>query len=440
VRRKRIPIVRDRRRRQLIVRRTIVGYGRIRADRDVRKQERQLKLELDIMTSMLDNIRELITPATLTRAAALTGESESALRTGFGAAIPAILGTLAKRADDSRFMTELGRLALGASDSDPLTAAKAFRSPTTGGIDTTTPMGGWLSGLFGNNLSSVTDAISRFAGVSSGSAASLLSIGTSLVLGYLGRMMRSDRVDASGLADRLRREQANITAALPPGFNLTGVTNSRSPSNVDAAPALARSAGSWAIPLLLTVLGLGALVWFANRFRPEQTVARVEDTTTKAVGTAGAATRDMLSRTLPGNIKITIPTGGMEDRVAKYVESPSVSGSNTFDFDRIGFMSGSSSLTEESREQIQNIATIMRAYPSVHVTVGGHTDNKGNAAANRELSRARAEAVADALTRTGIPTDRVQPQGFGDSKPIADNSTEAGRTRNRRVTLEVTAR
>jgi len=393
------------------------------------------------MASMLDNILELITPATLTRAAARTGASESALTAGFGAAIPAILGTMAKRSGDTSFMTELGRLALGASDSDPLTAAKAFLSPATGGIDTTTPMGGWLSGLFGNNLSSVTDAIGRSAGLSSGPAASLLSIGTSLVLGYLGRMMRTDRLDASGLADRLRSEQANITAALPQGFNLTRVPSDRAPSYVDAAPARsARSVGSWAIPLLLIVLGLGALAWFANRFRPEQTVARVDDATMKAVGTAGVVTRDMLSRTLPGNINITIPKGSMEERFTKYVESPSVSGLNTFDLDRIGFTSGSSSLTGESREQIQNIATIMRAYPSVHVIVGGHTDNQGNAAINRELSTARAETVAEALQRAGGPADRVHAQGFGDSKPIADNSTEEGRARNRRVTLEVTAR
>jgi OOP family OmpA-OmpF porin len=392
------------------------------------------------MASMLDNIRELITPATITRAAALTGASESAVTTGFAAAIPAILGTVAQRSGDSSFMAQLGRLALGASDSDPLTAAKAFLSPATGGIDTTKPMGGWLSGLFGNNLSSVTDAISRSAGMSRGSAASLLSIGSSLVLGYLGRMMRSDRLDASGLADRLRGEQANITAALPQGFNLTRVPSDRAPSYVDAAPAPARSAGSWAIPLLLMVLGLGALAWFANRFRPEQTVARVEDATMKAIGTAGEVRRDMLSRTLPGNISITIPTGSMEERFTKYVESPSVSGSNTFDFDRIEFMSGSSSLTGESREQVQNIAAIMRAYPSVHVTVGGHTDNQGDAAANLELSTARAEAVADALKKAGGPADRVHAQGFGDSRPIADNSTEAGRARNRRVTLEVTAR
>ena len=392
------------------------------------------------MASMLDNIRELITPATLTRTAALTGASESALTTGFGAAIPAILGTVAKRSGDSSFMAELGRLALGASDSDPLTAAKAFLSPTTGRIDITTPMGGWLSGLFGNNLSSVTDAIGRSAGVSSVSAASLLSIGTSLVLGYLGRMMRSDRLDASGLAARLRSEQANIAASLPQGLNLTRVASDRAPSYVDAAPALARSVGSWAIPLLLMVLGLGALAWFANRFRPEQTVARVEDATSKAVGTSGVVTRDMLSRTLPGNINITIPRGSMEERFTKYVESSSVSGSNTFDFDRIGFTSGSSSLTNESREQIQNIAMIMRAYPSVHVTVGGHTDNQGNAADNRKLSTARAEAVADALKKAGGPADRVHAQGFGASRPIADDSTEAGRTRNRRVTLEVTAR
>src|SRR5262245_43445631 len=151
------------------------------------------------MASMLDNIRELITPSVISRTAALTGDSDSALTTGLSATIPAILATLAKRADDNGFMTQLSRLATGAADADPLTAAKAFMSPTTTGIDTTTPMGGWLSSLFGHNVSSVTDAIARYAGLRSSSAAQLLSIGSSLVLGYLGRLMRSDRLDATGL-------------------------------------------------------------------------------------------------------------------------------------------------------------------------------------------------------------------------------------------------
>jgi len=391
------------------------------------------------MASMLDNIRELITPSVISRTAALTGDSDSALTTGLSATIPAILATLAKRADDNGFMTQLSRLATGAADADPLTAAKAFMSPTTTGIDTTTPMGGWLSSLFGHNVSSVTDAIARYAGLRSSSAAQLLSIGSSLVLGYLGRLMRSDRLDATGLANRLRREQADFVAAVPPGFHLPGFVREEAKTYVTPEPER-RPSANWAVPLLLTVLGLGALAWWANRYRPESTVATVEERTTGAVGTAGERMGEMVTRTLPGNIDLRVPTGSMEDRLATYVESPSASGSNVFTFDRIEFMPGSSSLTQGSNEQIDNIAAIMRAYPSAQVTVGGHTDNSGSSAANMELSKARAESVADALTRNGVSADRVQSEGFGDSRPVADNSSEDGRLQNRRVTLEVTSR
>src|SRR5262245_1983507 len=391
------------------------------------------------MASMLDNIRELITPSVISRTAALTGDSDSALTTGLSATIPAILATLAKRADDNGFMTQLSRLATGAADASPTRRSSDLMSPTTTGIDTTTPMGGWLSSLFGHNVSSVTDAIARYAGLRSSSAAQLLSIGSSLVLGYLGRLMRSDRLDATGLANRLRREQADFVAAVQPDLHLPGFAREEAKTYVTPEPER-RPAANWAVPLLLTVLGLGALAWWANRYRPESTVATVEDRTTGAVGTAGERTGEMVTRTLPGNIDLKVPTGGMEDRLATYVESPSASGSNVFTFDLIAFMPGSSSLTQDSNEQIDNIAAIMRAYPSAQVTIGGHTDNSGSSAANMELSKARAESVADALTRNGVNADRVQSEGFGDSRPVADNTTEDGRVQNRRVTLEVTSR
>src|SRR5262245_35687054 len=391
------------------------------------------------MASILDNIRALVTPAMLSEAAALTGTSESALGKGLGAAIPGILAALANRSDDSGFMKQLGNLALGTSDSDPLAAARAFMTPSNAAIDTTTPMGNWLSGLFGNNFSSVTNALAQYAGVRSASAASLLSIGASTVLGYLGRLMRSDRLDANGLANRLRAEKADYMAALPAGFNIPGFMKEVPPHRYDTAVAVPeRRAGSWAVPLLLSALALGTLAWWANHNRVEQSVARVTDSTLKTVGTSGVKVSEMLTRALPGNINISIPKGSMEDNLASYAERPI--GTESFTFDRISFMSGSSSLTDESREQIENVAAILRAYPAMQVTVGGHSDNVGSSSANLALSTARAESVADALTKAGVTANRVHPEGFGDAKPIADNSTESGRAQNRRVTLDVSER
>jgi len=117
-----------------------------------------------------------------------------------------------------------------------------------------------------------------------------------------------------------------------------------------------------------------------------------------------------------------------------------VSGATTVDFDRISFETGSAKLTAESTEQLHNIATILRAYPKATVMVSGHTDNVGNEQANRNLSTARAKAVANSLTSDGVEFNRVSAEGYGSQKPVANNSTEAGRAQNRRVTLEVAVR
>jgi OmpA-OmpF porin, OOP family len=80
---------------------------------------------------------------------------------------------------------------------------------------------------------------------------------------------------------------------------------------------------------------------------------------------------------------------------------------------------------------------ILRSYPMTTVVVAGHTDSRGREAANLRLSRARADAVAKALKDSGVRADRIRAEGYGGQKPVADNSTRAGRQQNRRVTLEV---
>jgi outer membrane protein OmpA-like peptidoglycan-associated protein len=89
----------------------------------------------------------------------------------------------------------------------------------------------------------------------------------------------------------------------------------------------------------------------------------------------------------------------------------------------------------ESQPLIAQVAEMLQKNPELKVSVEGHTDNVGNAKANQELSQARAKAVLDALTAKGIAPARLQAQGWGDQKPVADNRTEEGRAKNRRVEL-----
>jgi outer membrane protein OmpA-like peptidoglycan-associated protein len=97
-----------------------------------------------------------------------------------------------------------------------------------------------------------------------------------------------------------------------------------------------------------------------------------------------------------------------------------------FDFD-------SDRLKPEAREALDDIAEVLAYYPDAPVQVLGHTDDQGSADYNLGLSQRRADAVAQALTERGIPTDRLTAEGRGLTEPVASNDDEEGRAQNRRV-------
>jgi outer membrane protein OmpA-like peptidoglycan-associated protein len=185
---------------------------------------------------------------------------------------------------------------------------------------------------------------------------------------------------------------------------------------------------------LLIALAIAALLWWSGRARTP-TPSQAVNTASRAVDTVGSGART-LTRSLPGGITLTVPGGGMEDRLISYLSAPT--GVGSFDFDRLEFETGSTSLTAQSRAQIADVARILNAYPNARVQIAGYTDNTGDESSNLALSRGRAEAVMDALRQNGAPAANMTAQGYGSQNPIADNTTEAGRARNRRVTLSVT--
>ena len=78
--------------------------------------------------------------------------------------------------------------------------------------------------------------------------------------------------------------------------------------------------------------------------------------------------------------------------------------------------------------------------PTIEFEVAGHTDSDGAAEYNEGLSARRAQTVHDYLAANGIAENRMTVRGYGESQPIADNSTSAGKAQNRRVVLRITAR
>ena len=97
------------------------------------------------------------------------------------------------------------------------------------------------------------------------------------------------------------------------------------------------------------------------------------------------------------------------------------------------FETGKATLKPESMTEIQKVAEYMKANPTVRFEVQGHTDNQGSDAVNDPLSQQRAEAVVKALEGLGCDGFNLRAVGKGSHEPIADNKTDAGRAKNRRV-------
>jgi outer membrane protein OmpA-like peptidoglycan-associated protein len=104
-------------------------------------------------------------------------------------------------------------------------------------------------------------------------------------------------------------------------------------------------------------------------------------------------------------------------------------------FDNLEFATAKDIIKQESFASLDELAALMLKKPTWKLKISGHTDNQGQAATNLKLSEKRAKAVQNYLISKGVSADRFKTEWFGSKKPIADNKTEAGRQKNRRVEM-----
>ena len=338
--------------------------------------------------------------------AASLGASEHSMLQGLKSSIAAVLGCMASKSGDANALRTMLDLAPSAAEDINMShLARAALDPNSPLIS-----GGRrvLSGLFGNSETAVTNAVSTASGLRTSTASTVLAMVAPMVICVLSKRVRLEGMNMEGLGRLLQGESGPVRNALPASLSdLFWPLRTASPVVAQAVekenPSL-----SW-LPFLALAALIPGLFWlFSHSRRP--TAPQVVSITkvTPSLGTA--------NRTAPDPV----------DTVRRALAS-------TVD---LRFDTGSAMLQPESEKQLDNIAATLTANPDVHMTVTGHTDNVGAVEQNLQLSQNRANSVMAKLVRKGVSADHLTAEGYGQQDPIADNSTEEGRARNRRVSVD----
>jgi OmpA-OmpF porin, OOP family len=389
--------------------------------------------------SIVESVMSFLGPQITGPLASQLGESTETVQRGLQASSAAMLSGIATKAEEPGFLSQIfGLITNPANSAGALSSFTSnLGSAAAGTGSSIVDLGSrFLSTIFGSRQAAVADAVGHTAGLPSSKAASLLTMAAPLVLGALGNHVRENGLSASGLANSLKTEASGLQRFLP----------ARLLSSLTAAPAYvanqtAKTAGAanrWLWPVVLLALLLLGVLWFFNRAKTPvtETMQNAANTSNSAMSALG----DFFKTSLPNGVELNIPQFGIENKLLSFIQDSSkpVDSTTWFNFDRLLFDTGKATLQPSSQEQLDNIANILKAYPNVHVKIGGYTDNTGDPAANMTLSTERAKNVMDALVSAGIDPSRLSSEGYGDQFPVGDNSTEEGRAKNRRIALRVT--
>ena len=395
--------------------------------------------------TLLSAVTSTLSPSIRAGIAKALGESEQAVSTGVDLATAAVFDGLHHQVGQSDAMRQVIELASKA----PGDIGSALNTSQLANPNSPLVLGGkrFLSSVLGHGQDAILSTVSQKSGLRATSAATVLALAAQSVLSLVGTRVRNEGMTATALAAFLQSEGSNTRASMTPPVILPGAETVTT-KQIEVDPVIAqtvrkeRSLWIWLLPLLLILLGL--LLWFFLRSRPAPVAEAPTPIQTAAptVPTLPAAPDlgSFVPRHLADGTILNVPERGVEGKLLAFIQDTSQKTNKTswFDFDRLLFSTGSATLETKSLEQLHNIAAILKAYPATHLTIGGYTDDTGDAAKNLELSKDRANNVTAELIKLGVAKNRLVAKGYGEQHAVGDNSTMAGRAQNRRISMLVT--
>ncbi|WP_295123304.1 OmpA family protein [uncultured Chitinophaga sp.] len=413
---------------------------------------------------LLNTVRAVFSGDYISKVAGQLAEPEGGIQKALAAVVPTILtGLLAKVTAPGDAGSVFG-LVKDAATHPP--------GPVSQGISGAFIQKGTqqLSALFGNKTENISNALAEYAGIKSSSAHALLQSTTPATLGEVGKYAIDHRMSPLGFMAFLNNHKDDVLKAVPSGLGLasllglgslddigrrlSGIIASigggeHTSSTVDETAATS-GGRKWTIPLLV-ILVIVLLLWWLLRgcgnktnvqVPPRDTVitSQMENDAVNSVS-GPEIPRESIKVILPNGKELDAYKGGIEDQLVNFLKDPAAKPGKDvwFDFDNLNFETGSAQITPESRQQVNNLAAILDAFPATKIKIGGYTDKQGDEAVNLKLSKERAEAVIAALQGANAKPAQLQgAEGYGSQyAKAAANAPDEDRKTDRRISVSV---
>jgi outer membrane protein OmpA-like peptidoglycan-associated protein len=204
----------------------------------------------------------------------------------------------------------------------------------------------------------------------------------------------------------------------------------------------------WLLPLLLLVLGAGLVLYFTKSSSTsplpvaEQFIVAFDTAASKKASTKFDSSQRSFTIKLPDDSEIVASGNGMEFHLVEYLNNSkdTINKNRWFNFDRIFFEENNTTLTTPSLHQVQNIVSILSAYPKMKIKIGAFTDKTNDEAADLKLTAQQANEVEAALKKAGAnPTQIVSAEGYGSQYAKASSTASPEeRMKDRKISINVT--
>jgi len=405
------------------------------------------------MSQIYDSLKALISQEMISKASSVLDESGPKVSSTASSIIASLMGVMLKKGNTPQIrniLEEAGNLDILSGISN-ICEEKPTQDQQRIGDD-------FLQHLLGDKAAGFTDPIADKTGISKVAVNRLVSMIAPLFAGFLGNKLVKDKMSIHQVLADIDKEKSAFAGMIPTGLisslGLSSLFHNSSPDSVKVEKPVKKSNG-WIIWVILLILLLLLLFWWKSCSNKPVTETFTENNVTETIGqgnidpesTIAPATIDNRESTeivLPDGTKINAYTGGVEDRMIKFLQSNEYKNASAdelkniwFDFDNIDFKFNSSTeLTEGSTTQLNNIVAILKNFKDAKIKIGGYADKVGSEEANKKISTERAMTVEKMLKKAGADNQVVGAEGYGEEfAKYNANAPESERVKDRFMAL-----